>query len=127
MFDFLDSDWFNITLNIVFIVLIVWDIKRYKETKKKEYLTNIVLTVAFGIWALYPYYVSYFEWNEAEKKQLLQHCDEQNSSICRCVDEAIFKEYSAKEYAMVDKNATEFLEFLVDAKKECLGEDDGWF
>ena len=44
MFDFLDSDWFIITLEIVFVILIAYDIKKYIETKKKEYITNIVLS-----------------------------------------------------------------------------------
>ena len=44
MFDFLDSDWFIISLEIVCLILIAYDIKKYIETKKKEYITNIVLT-----------------------------------------------------------------------------------
>ena len=128
MFDFLDSDWFNISLEIIFLILIIWDIRRYIQTKKKEYIFNIIATIGFGIWALYPYYNSYIKWSDKEKKELISHCEvEKNSTICKCVDEAIFKEYSFDEYKNLDKNSTEYLEFLLQAKNECLGVDDGWF
>jgi hypothetical protein len=126
MFDFLDSDWFNITLEIVFLLLISWDIKRYFETKKKEYIINIVLTIGFAIWALYPYYNSYIEWDEVQKQSLLSHCNkEKNATLCSCVDDAIFKNYTHDEYIKLDKNSTEFQEFLKETKKDC--SDDGWF
>jgi hypothetical protein len=126
MFDFLDSDWFNITLEIFFLILIGWDIKRYFETKKKEYIINIVLTIGFAFWALYPYYNSYIEWDEEQKKSLLIHCNkEKNASLCTCIDDAIFKHYTHDEYIALDKNATEFIEFLQEAKEEC--SDDSWF
>lgn len=38
MFDFLDSDWFNIGLEIVFLLLISYDVKKYIETKKESIL-----------------------------------------------------------------------------------------
>jgi hypothetical protein len=108
--------------------LILWDLKKYIQTKKKQYLTNIVLTVVFGIWALYPYYNSYVTWNDKEKSKLISHCEvETNSTICKCVDEAIFKQYSYEEYKQIDKNSTQYLEFLLEAKNECLGVDNGWF
>ena len=126
MFDFLDSDWFNITLEIVFLVLIIFDIIKYLQTKKREYLLNIVLTIGFGVWALMPYYTSYIEWSESEKNSLVSTCDtEQNQTLCRCLDDAIFKNYSHSEYIKLDKNATDFKEFLQDATKEC--QDDSWF
>lgn len=126
MFDFLDSDWFIITLEIVFLVLVIYDIKKYIQTKKKEYIVNIVLTVGFAIWVLYPMYKSYFGWDETQKKEMLSTCvDSNNSELCKCVDDAIFKGYVYEEYKALDKNSTEYKEFLKEANEECL--DDSWF
>ena len=41
MFDFLDEDWFVITLEIAFLLFIAYDAKLYFKTKKKDYLFNI--------------------------------------------------------------------------------------
>ena len=126
MFDFLDSDWFNITLEIVFLILISYDIKRYVQTRKREYIVNIVLTVGFAIWVLYPYYKSYFGWEESQKIEMISTCqDANNSDLCKCVDEAIFKEYVYEEYKALDKNSSEFQEFIKETKEECL--DESWF
>jgi len=127
VFDFLDSDWFNITLEVVFVILVSYDIKKYIQTKKKEYLTNIVLTIGFAIWALYPYYNSYVGWDDEQKKEMLSNCkgDENSTKLCRCIDDATFKNYMYDEYIKLDKNSSEYKEFLEDAKEECL--DDGWF
>ena len=126
MFDFLDSDWFNITLEIIFIVLISYDIKKYIETKKREYIVNIVLTVVFAIWALYPYYNSYIGWEDEQKEALLSNCNDINDSeLCRCLDDTTFKTYRYDEYMALDKNSSEYSEFLKEAKEDC--EDDSWF
>ena len=126
MFDFLDSDWFNIGLEIVFLILISYDIKKYFETKKREYIVNIVLTIGFAIWVLYPYYKSYYGWNETQKQEIISTCkDANNSELCRCVDETIFKAYVYDEYKALDKNSSEYKEFLKETKEECL--DDSWF
>ncbi len=126
MFDFLDSDWFNIGLEIVFVILISYDIKKYIETKKKEYITNIVLTIAFAIWALYPYYNSYMGWDEEQKQVMLSHCSDTNDTkLCKCLDDTTFKTYTHDEYIAVDKNSSDYREFLEEAKEDCL--DDGWF
>ena len=126
MFDFLDSDWFNIGLEIVFVILISYDIKKYIETKKKEYITNIVLTIAFAIWALYPYYNSYMGWDEEQKQVMLSHCSDTNDTkLCKCLDDTTFKTYTHDEYITVDKNSSDYREFLEEAKEDCL--DDGWF
>ena len=127
MFDFLDSDWFNIGLEVVFVILISYDVKKYIQTKKKEYLTNIVLTIGFAIWALYPYYNSYIGWDDEQKKEMLSNCkgDENSTKLCRCIDDATFKNYVYDEYIKLDKNSSDYKEFLEDAKEECL--DDGWF
>ena len=126
MFDFLSSDWFNISLEILFLILISYDIKRYVETKKREYIVNIVLTVGFAIWALYPYYNAYVGWQEDQKKEMLSHCtQEDNTTLCQCLDDATFKNYTYEEYKAVDKNSSEYKSFLTQAKEECL--DDSWF
>jgi hypothetical protein len=126
LFDFLDSDWFNIGLEIVFLILVSYDIKKYFETKKREYIINIVLTIGFAIWVLYPYYKSYFGWNEVQKQEMISTCTEANdTTLCKCVDEAIFKGYVYEEYKALDKNSTDYKEFLIDAKEDCT--DDSWF
>ena len=127
MFDFLESDWFNITLEIIFLILISYDVKKYFDTKKREYIINIVLTIGFAIWALYPYYNSYVGWEEGQKKEMLSHCtgDENSTKLCKCLDDATFKNYTYEEYKKIDKNSTDYKEFLQDAKEDCL--DDSWF
>jgi len=128
VFDFLDSDWFNIGLEIVFLILISYDIKKYLETKKREYIVNIVLTIGFAIWVLYPYYKSYFGWNESQKVELISHCsdvDVNDTKLCKCLDEATFKNYMYEDYIKVDKSGDEYKEFIKEAKEECL--DESWF
>lgn len=126
MFDFLDSDWFNIGLEILFLILISYDIKKYFQTKKKEYIVNIVVTIGFAIWVLLPYYRSYYGWEESQKSEMISSChDANNSKLCKCVDDKIFKEYTHKEYKALDKNATEYREFIEETKEECL--DEPWF
>jgi hypothetical protein len=126
LFDFLDSDWFNIGLEIVFLILISYDIKKYFETKKKEYILNIVLTVGFAIWVLYPYYKSYYGWQESQKQEMISTCvDANNTELCKCVDEAIFKEFVYEEYKTQDKNSSEYKKFIKETKEDCV--DDSWF
>jgi len=127
LFDFLKSDWFNIGLQIVFVLLIYYDIKKWRVTKKKEHIFNIVLTAGFGIWALYPYYTSYLGWEDEQKRMLLSHCkgDENSTKLCKCLDDATFKEYTYDEYKKLDKNGSDYKEFLKGAKEDCL--DDSWF
>ncbi len=126
MFDFLDSDWFVISLEIVFLLFIAYDVKKYFETKKKEYITNIVLTLGFFIWALIPFYNSYMTWSEDKKQELISECKkENNETLCQCLDDKIFKEYSFEDFKSVDKNSSEFNEFIKETKEECL--DDSWF
>ena len=126
MFDFLDSDWFVISLEIVFLLFIAYDAKKYFETKKKEYITNIVLTLGFFIWALIPFYNSYMTWSEDKKQELISECKkENNETLCQCLDEKIFKEYSFEDFTSLDKNSSDFNEFIKETKEECL--DDSWF
>jgi hypothetical protein len=126
VFDFLDSDWFIISLEIVFLLFIAYDAKKYFETKKKEYITNIVLTLGFFIWALIPFYNSYMTWSEDKKQELISECKkENNETLCQCLDEKIFKEYSFEDFKSLDKNSSDFNEFIKETKEECL--DDSWF
>ena len=126
MFDFLDSDWFSIGLEIVFVLLISYDLKKYFDTRKKEYIINIVLTAGFAVWTLYPYYTSYVGWEEKQKTVMISHCvDAKDTKLCKCLDETTFKTYTYDEYIALDKNASEYKEFLKETKEECL--DDGWF
>ncbi|MEA1892921.1 MAG: hypothetical protein U9N33_09435 [Campylobacterota bacterium] len=126
VFDFLDSDWFIITLEIVFVILIAYDVKKYVETKKKEYITNIVLTFGFAVWTLYPMYKSYFGWEESQKSEMLSTCKDLNDTkLCTCIDDTIFKTYVYDEYKNIDKNSSEYKEFLKETKEDC--QDDGWF
>jgi len=124
----MDTDWFNIGLEIIFVILISYDIKKYIETKKREYITNIVLTVAFAIWTLYPYYNSYVGWDDKQKQEMISHCgseDTNSTKLCKCVDDKIFKGYIYEEYISLDKNASEYNEFIKESKEDCL--DDSWF
>ena len=126
MFDFMDSDWFNITMQIIFLILISYDVKKYIETKKREYIVNIVLTIGFAIWTLYPYYNSYVGWDDKQKEQMLSTCSDTNDTkLCTCLDDSIFKEYIYEEYVKIDKNSNEYRDFLKEAKEDCL--DDSWF
>jgi hypothetical protein len=127
VFDFLDSDWFNIGLEVLFVLLISYDIKKYFETRKREYIVNIVLTIGFAVWALYPYYTSYVGWQEDQKEVLISHCGESNDTkLCKCVDEATFKSYTHDEYIALDKkNSSEYREFLSETEEDC--SDSGWF
>ena len=126
MFDFLDSDWFIIGLEIVFVILISYDVKKYIETKKKEYIVNIVLTLGFAIWTLVPFYSSYFGWEDSQKVEMLVMCEDSNETqLCNCVDETIFKNYTFEEYSKIDQDSKEYVEFVKETKEDCL--DDGWF
>jgi len=122
----MDSDWFIIGLEVVFILLISYDVKKYLTTRKREYIVNIVLTVGFAIWTLYPFYTSYFGWDAKQKEDLLVHCSDVNDTkLCSCIDKAIFKTYKHEEYISTDKNASEFQEFLKETEEDC--NDSGWF
>jgi len=126
MFDFMDSDWFVIGLEILFLVLLSFDVKKYIETRKREYILNIVVTIGFAIWVLLPFYTSYFGWEESQKSEILKECkDSNNTELCNCLDKSIFKEYTNAEFNAIDKNSTAFKEYVKETKAECL--DDSWF
>ncbi len=123
----MDSDWFIISLEIVFLALMTFDVKRYIETKKKEYITNIVLTLGFFIWTAIPFYNSYVTWDDKEKQAIIDTCaQDNNKTLCQCIKKAMFKEYSYTKYNQLQKeNPKELQEYIKDAKEECL--DDSWF
>ena len=126
MFDFLDSDWFNILLQVGFVIALVYDVKKYKETQEFKYVFNIFTTIGFAIWILYPYYTSYTGWQEEQKIEMISHCsDTNNTKLCKCIDEATFKSYTHDEYMALDKKSSEYAEWLADTKEECL--DESWF
>jgi len=132
MFAFYESDWFTIILEILFLVFIVYDIKRYIETKKREYLLNIVLTIGFFFWALVPFYNKYLTWHEADRATLVAAClQEHNESYCNCLDDKVFKSYSRDDFKSIDqKNDVDFVEFLDESDRECRGDlawYEGWF
>ena len=122
MFDFLDSDWFIIGLEIVFIVLISYDIYKYVKTKKRQYIINIVLTLGFAVWTLLPFYTKYYEWNDKDREEMMQGCLKNGTErYCGCLENMIFKEYDEKKYKKIDKeNDIEYIEFMNESKKECL-------
>ena len=69
-------------------------------------------------------YKSYFGWEESQKQELISTCqDVNNTELCKCVDDRIFKEYVYEEYKALDKK--ELDEFIKESKEECL--DDSWF
>ena len=129
MFDFLDSDWFIITLEVIFVILIAYDIKQYVKTKKKEYITNIVLTAGFAIWTLMPMYTKYFGWEEPKMQEILTKCNEAQDTnatkLCICINDTIFKAYTYEEYTSKNTNDKEYQEFLKETSEDCL--DDSWF
>jgi len=124
MFGFLNSDWFNISLEIVFLLFAFYDIKQYMLTKKKEYITNVVLTLVFFIWTAIPYYNSYVTWNQESKDEQQHLClQEDNATVCECVNDALFKEFTYETYQTMAENEKE--KFFKESKEECL--DDSWF
>ena len=122
MFDFLDSDWFIIGLEVVFVVAISYDVFKYIKTKKRQYIFNIVLTVGFAIWTLYPFYTKYYEWDAKDRESLMQKCLKNSTErYCGCLENMLFKEYDEQTYKSIDKqNDIEYLEFMNEAKAECL-------
>ena len=126
MFSFFSEDWFVISLEVVFLLFIVYDAKKYFQTQKKEYLTNIALTIGFFIWTAIPFYNSYITWNESTKRAVKRVClSENNETLCKCLSENIFKEYRYETYQTLDKNSSDYLEFVKETKEDCL--DDSWF
>lgn len=126
MFDFLNEDWFVIVLEVVFLILIIYDINRYIKTKRKDYLVNIFITLGFAIWTLYPMYTSYFGWEDSQKSEIIMQCEESNTNeLCKCVSDRQFKQYTYLEYMKIDKNSTDYKEYIENTKADCI--DESWF
>ena len=121
MFDFLDEDWFNITLQILFLLFIVYDLRRYLQTKKREYIINIALTIIFFIWAAVPFYTKYLSWSDKQRALLDTACGmSMHDTICRCINDKIEKEYPYEEYKDLELTGSQELRnFVKDAAKEC--------
>ncbi len=128
MFAFYESDWFTIVLEILFLLFIAYDTRRYFQTGKREYLINIVLAILFFFWALVPFYNKYYSWQDVDKESLLTQCiKEHNQTYCSCRDDMIFKEYDFESFMALEKQKDEeYLEFIEEVDKECRGEG-GWF
>ena len=129
MFAFYESDWFTITLEILFLLFIFYDGRRYLQTKKREYLLNIIMTIGFFFWAIVPFYNKYFTWQDVDKASLTKNCvSEHNQTYCDCLDDKVFKEYSFEDFKHLKRAEDEdYLEFFSDVDKECRGIDTGWF
>ena len=123
--DFMDADWFVISLEVAFLLFMAFDIKKYFQTddkkQKKSYLLNIALTLGFFIWTAIPFYNKYYTWQESDKTEALNSCiQEYNLSFCTCYEDKIFKEYPLTKYKeLSDENTTSLQEFLEEAAKEC--------
>ena len=128
MFAFYESDWFTIVLEILFLLFIIYDTKRYFQTGKREYLINIVLAIVFFFWALVPFYNQYYTWQDVDKESVLTACvKEYNQSYCACLDDKIFKEYDFESFKALEKQKdADYLEFVEEVDKECRGEGS-WF
>jgi hypothetical protein len=120
MFDFLDNDYFIITINIVFLVFIIFDIQKFRESEDKKYLLNILLTLGFAIWVMIPFYNKYITWSEKNISELSHHCEENNRSLCSCITDWTIKSYSYESFMQVDKNSSDYRAFLKETKQECL-------
>ena len=128
MFAFYESDWFTIVLEILFLLFIAYDTKRYFQTGKREYLINIVLAIVFFFWALVPFYNKYYTWQDVDKESVIEACvQEHNQTYCSCLDDMIFKEYDFESFMALEKQKDEdYLEFIEEVDKECRGEGS-WF
>ena len=128
MLAFDESDWFTIVIEILFLLFIAYDTKRYFQTGKREFLINIVLAIVFFFWALVPFYNKYYTWQDVDKESVLAACvQEHNQTYCSCLDDMIFKEYDFESFKALEKQKDEdYLEFLDEVDKECRGEGS-WF
>jgi len=120
LFDFFDSDAFNIGLEIAFLAFIGYDARKYFLTKRREYAINIVLAIGFFIWAAIPFYNKYYTWSEAERNALQAICEKEESrEVCECLTDTLTKEYSFSAYEEAYESP-EQKAFTQEAKKECL-------
>jgi len=125
---FYESDWFAIALEILFLLFIAYDAKRYYQTRKREYLFNIVLAPLFFFWALVPFYNKYITWQESDRIAFTAACqNDHNASYCQCLEDSIVKEYDFGTYSALEKeNDSDLIAFLDEADTECRSEES-WF
>ena len=119
MFDFLDNDIFVMVLNVVFLVFIIYDFKKYQKTKQKLFLLNILITIGFAIWVMIPFYNKYITWDDNKIQNLSQKCH-QDKKLCECQLDKTIKAYSYASYQNEDKNSSDYKDFLLENKEECL-------
>ena len=122
MFDFMDSDSFIIAINIIFLVFIIFDIKKFRETEDKKFLFNILLTLGFALWVMIPFYNKYITWSDKSIFKLYQNCGEDNKTLCTCITDWTIKSYSYEGFLHEDRNSSDYKDFLQDTKKECLAD-----
>jgi hypothetical protein len=119
MFDFFSSDTFTILLEIAFLVFIIYDLKRYFETKKREYMINVVLAFGFFIYAAIPFYNKYYLWSDEARLAQNTQCSQEEINICQCMNDKLFKAYSFEEYETMELNSDAYKEFLKESQEEC--------
>ncbi len=121
MFDFLESDLAIFLLNIFFLIFIYFDYKKYKQSGQKLYVLNILLTIGFAVWILWPLYTKYITWSEKERLELFKSCHSvSDKTLCECINEHTVKNYSYAQYRLLDKKSAPFQSFLKETKEECL-------
>lgn len=119
MFDFFDSDAFTIGLEIVFLLFIGYDFRKYLLTRKREYLMNIALAVGFFIWTAIPFYNKYYTWSDTERSALTTLCaKEHDKTLCECLTDTVTKEYAFSAYETAFETP-EMKAFQETAIKEC--------
>lgn len=119
MFDFLDNDIFVMVLNIIFLVLIIYDYKKYQQTKQKVLLVNIAVTIGFAIWVMIPFYNKYLTWEDKDIAKISATSKEHNATLRACLIDKTIKAYSYESYCQQDINSSEFQAFLSESLKEC--------
>ena len=120
MFDFLDNDIFVIILNIAFLVFIIYDYKKYQQTKQKILLLNIAITIGFALWVMIPFYNKYLTWEADQIKEVRASCNEKNATLKDCLVDMTIKSYSYSAYCKEDRNSTPFKDFIKNSYEECL-------
>ena len=127
MFDFMDSDWFVIGLEVLFLSFIAYDGWKFYKTRKKEYILNIIMAIGFALWILVPFYTKYYDWEESQRQGVNVKCiNENNATYCKCMDNMVFKHYDFTEYEKIDtKTNTKYLKFIKESEEDCFG--DSWF
>lgn len=119
MFDFLENDTFVIVLNIVFLLFIIYDFKKYQQTKQKQFLLNITLTLGFAIWTMIPFYNKYFTWSDAHIAHIDLNCSDTNQTLYNCMVDNTIKAYSYEDFICEDKNSSDYKAFVKDTLQAC--------